>query len=196
MAKRMAISLQFGWGPSTPAIELSVARADAAAAFYAEVGQAVSHWARIEQTLSTLFVRFVTPHSVESGLDMYWGSNQFSAQLRMAIAGIEPVLKYQVPELFDEWSKLHRKIDKMAQKRNAIAHGVVYSWTGTLPGWQGPPLGLCPSHKNLFLNNEKSNGPTYFQSNVMSFSQLEAVRSGIEQLADDLDAFSMRRPST
>lgn len=97
--------------------------ADEGDRIYKATGLVVDRWNQAEAWLGMVFSICATPHNPRVGLRINWSSTNFRTKLDMARVGIPDRLA-TLPNLQQEWRRIDGRLDKLAARRNNVAHGV------------------------------------------------------------------------
>lgn len=119
--------------------EISVSGSETAAEIYLAVGRALSYWEAAEDAVHDLYVTLCGQVATECGTEqpaltavfLLASRNRRYAMLREALKGKpHKVTSSELTEIND----LLRSLDKLAERRNQIAHGYCVSMRGTKDG--------------------------------------------------------------
>lgn len=89
--------------------------------FQLEHANAIQHWANVEEALASL-VSDHWPKVSRAGLYVaFYGIDSFRSKLEFADRLLHAMINGD-EKLWDEWSKLRKKVDKLSAKRNKLAH--------------------------------------------------------------------------
>lgn len=89
------------------------------------LGQAISAWARIEGTLCHLFSYAVSNGgNAQPAVEAFCAVMSFETQLAMTRKAMETAFKGQ-KDILDPWEILRRRVDKLRESRNKLAHGQI-----------------------------------------------------------------------
>lgn len=109
------------------------------------VGEAITQWSFVEQTLCNIFIICITPCPVrppkmegEPGLvtmidsevptAIFYSTESFRGKLNITDSALRTRIKENgewAKGVRADWSKLHDKVRKLSLKRNSLAHGTV-----------------------------------------------------------------------
>ena len=101
--------------------------------FQLEHANAIQHWANVEQALASL-VSDHWPRASRAGLYVaFYGIDSFRSKLEFADRLLHAMINGD-GKLWDEWSTLRKKVEKLSAKRNKLAHWTRATYDREKPG--------------------------------------------------------------
>lgn len=154
------------------------------AAFYYELGVAITQWAHVERTLCDIatfcFARDPSNFSMEQYADHYdafFAIENFRSKVEYTSAVFER--RYGTTDYSTDWKTLANKLGKRATMRNHLAHYPVMNYVDTPPGRR-----ICIAPRQIHLGKS----PTYL-AGALFLADIIGIRLRFRALDRQLESF-------
>lgn len=169
--------------------------------FAAAIGLAFMAWQGVEMTMNRLFVRLLMARMID-GAEAVLSSVNVSTRRQMLDIAARYFFYYRKnPELQKQWSDLSKRLEKMAEKRNRLAHYEIHDAKYVHPRNKSAEISggflLSPPHhiRDKFEPGNIEKWRQHFKSKTLTYQKVKMLFDEFNELSGDLDTFMQQLPT-